>query len=299
MKSGVLVLYKAAGLTSHDAVARVRRLYQTKKVGHTGTLDPGASGVLPVLIGNAVKAASLLEEKTKVYRAGLRFGMFTDTEDIWGKVLQTDARRPTRTAIEAALGAFQGDLLQTPPMVSAIKVGGKKLYEYARQGKTIERRPRPITVHSFDLLDASPDRALFRIEVSRGTYIRTLLYDLCRHMGVLGVMDELEREASGAFCLSSSVTLEELEHMDDAARAERLIPIEQLFASLPALYLPPFLDRLIASGQRVILSKFRRDDPVGTRFRLFYSGTFFAVGEVIEEDGAKKLFKIKEFLPDR
>lgn len=295
MTSGVLVLNKPAGMTSHDAVMRVRRLYHTKKVGHTGTLDPGASGVLTVLIGNAVKTASLLEEKTKIYHAGLRFGTFTDTEDIWGKVLQSDPHRPTEAQICEALGAFQGDLMQTPPMVSAIKVGGKKLYELARRGEVIERTPRPITVHSFTLLDYSPDRATFRIEVSRGAYIRTLLYDLCCAMGVLGVMDALEREASGSFFLSSAVTPDQLECMSDQEREKVLIPIEALFTTLPAYHLPPFFDRLIASGQRVLLSKLHRTDPVGTRFRLYRDGVFFAVGEVIEEDGEKKLFKIKEF----
>ena len=298
MKSGVLILNKTAGMTSHDAVARVRRLFQTKKVGHTGTLDPGASGVLPILVGNAVKAASLIEEKTKIYRAGLRFGTFTDTEDIWGKVVESDPRRPRKEQIEEALGAFRGDLLQTPPMVSAIKIGGKKLYEYARQGKTVERAPRPITVFAFDLLDFQPDRATFCMKVSRGTYVRTLLHDLCCAAGVLGVMDELQREASGAFSLADSITLAELEHMDLPLREAHLISVERLFGHLPALYLPPFLDRLIAAGQRVLLSKFRRDDPVGTRFRLYRDNAFFAVGEVIEEDGAKKLFKIKEFPSD-
>ena len=193
MKSGVLCLYKEKGFTSHDAVARVRKLFGTKKVGHTGTLDPQATGVLPVLIGNAVKACDLLPEEDKIYRATVRFGIETDTEDIWGTVLRQDHRRPERAALEEAASSFLGEYMQTPPMVSAVKIGGKKLYEYAREGKVIERPARRVFVHEFRLCSFSGDEADFVARVSKGTYIRTLLTDLCARVDCIGAMCRLER----------------------------------------------------------------------------------------------------------
>ncbi len=299
MKSGVLCLYKEAGFTSHDAVARIRRLYGTKKVGHTGTLDPQATGVLPILIGNAVKACDLLPDETKIYHATVRFGVATDTEDVWGKVLSEDDRRPTRRALEKAAAEFLGEYMQIPPMVSAVKIGGKKLYEYAREGKVIDRPARKVFVHRFELCSYSHEQASFFAEVSKGTYIRTLLTDLCARVDCIGAMSQLQRTKSGSFLVENTVTLEEIEQMSPAKREEILVKTESVFEQHPAYCLSDFFGKLVSDGQAVNCSKLGlSDEPVGKRFRLYQNGAFFALGEIVERDGEKCLFKIKNFPAD-
>ncbi len=299
MKSGVLCLYKEKGFTSHDAVARVRRLFGTKKVGHTGTLDPQATGVLPILIGNAVKACDLLPDEGKIYRATVRFGIETDTEDIWGSVIREDAARPERAALEQAAASFLGTYMQVPPMVSAVKIGGKKLYEYAREGKVIDRPARQVYVHKFALCDFFHGEASFVAEVSKGTYIRTLLTDLCARVGCIGAMSELERTKSGSFLLENTVTLEELEQMTLQEREGVLLPTEKLFENHPVYALPEFYGKLIANGQAVLCSKLGlAQEPAGQRFRLYRDGAFFALGQIVCTDGEKRLFKIKDFPAD-
>ncbi len=285
-------------MTSHDVVGGVRRLFHTKKVGHTGTLDPNATGVLPVLVGGAVKASDLLPETGKVYLAEVLFGASFDTEDVWGKPEKTDGRRPDRAAFEAACRAMTGESEQTPPMVSAVKIRGKKLYEYAREGVTVARQPRRIRVDSIDVLAFSEERATVRVACSRGTYIRTLLCDICARCGVLGAMSALCREQSGGFSLKDAVTLAELEEMTPDQREDRLIPVEEVFSPYPSFILPPFFDRLIANGLVVAQSKMKADFPIGQRLRLYRDGAFFALGEAVEEEGVLSLKKIKDFPPD-
>ena len=299
MKSGVLCLYKEKGFTSHDAVARIRRLYQTKKVGHTGTLDPQATGVLPILIGNAVKACDLLPDEGKIYRATLRFGIETDTEDIWGNVIRENTVRPERAALEEAAATFLGEYMQVPPMVSAVKIGGKKLYEYAREGKVIERPARKVFVHKFKLCDFTGEEAVFLAVVSKGTYIRTLLTDLCARVGCIGAMSELERTKSSSFLLENTFTLDQLEKMSPAERENVLVNTEELFVEYPVYPLSDFYGKLIATGQAVLCSKLGlADAEVGERFRLYRNNAFFALGEIVSVEGEKRLFKIKEFPAD-
>ena len=295
MKSGVVCLYKEKGFTSHDAVAKLRRLYQTKKIGHTGTLDPQATGVLPILIGNAVKACDLMPEDRKTYCATVRFGIKTFTEDVWGEVLETDEKRPTREAFLSAMESFRGTYGQIPPMVSAVKVNGKKLYEYAREGKIIPREKRPVTVHSLELLSFSGEEATVRAEVSKGTYIRTLLWDICQKAGVIGAMSELEREKSAGFSLDFSVTLSEIEEMTPEERENLLLPTEHLFDPYPSLFLPAFFDRLIANGCAVSQKKIGSQFPVGKMLRLYRNGRFFALGKVVLEEGEEKIVAVKHF----
>ena len=298
MKSGVLCLYKEAGMTSHDAVMKVRRLFGTKKVGHTGTLDPQATGVLPILIGNAVKACDLLPDETKAYRASVRFGVSTDTEDIWGKALRRDERRPDRETWERVMASLLGPSLQTPPMMSAVKVGGKKLYEYAREGKVISRPARPIFIYDLTLLSFSRDEATLMARVSKGTYIRTLLTSLCEKADCLGAMSALEREKSGSFTLSQAVCVREIEAMTMKEREGLLLRTEDLFAAYPVFCLPAFFDCLVANGCRVKTKKLGLEGPVGQRLRLYRDGVFFALGEIREEEGETVLCKIRSFPPD-
>lgn len=297
MKSGVLNLKKTAGMTSHDAVFRVRKLFGTKKVGHTGTLDPNATGVLPLLVGGAVKASEfLLNAGKKTYVAGIRFGLFTDTEDIWGKTVSLSEKRVSEEEFSRAMNSFLGTYLQVPPMVSAIKIGGKKLYEYAREGKVIPREAREVFVHSFRLISFSEEEALVEATVSKGTYIRTLIYDLCKRCGIEGVMNSLERRESGGFCIEGAVTLDELEQMEESEREEMLVPTENLFLDFAPLRLPEFYLKLCKSGCRIDVKKIGlSEEKLGTRFRLLDEKGFFALGEIKEYHGVISLEKIKEF----
>lgn len=299
MKNGVICLYKEKGFTSHDAVACLRRLYGTKKIGHTGTLDPQATGVLPVLVGNAVKACDRIPEETKVYRAGIRFGLTTDTEDIWGKILKEDKAFPEKEAFLSVMESFLGEYMQIPPMVSAVKVGGKKLYEYARQGITVERKPRKMHIFSLELLSFDGMEAEIRAEVSKGTYIRTLIVDLCEKMGVLGTMSSLEREKSGGFTLEDAVPISHLEKLTLEERANLLIPTERLFVKYPLVSLPSFFARLILNGCAVEINKLGiSETKEHTFYRLYRENVFFAIGETLLCDGKLCLKKTCAFLQE-
>ena len=292
---GILIVHKPVGITSHDVVGRVRRLFGTRRVGHTGTLDPLASGVLVVLVGRAAKAAEYLASDRKSYRATLRLGLTTDTEDVTGQVLSESPSLPSAEEVLAVIPNFVGDLLQVPPMYSALKVGGKKLYDLARQGKTVEREARPITVHSLTCEPLSDSDYSLAVTCSAGTYIRTLCADIGASLGCGGVMATLERTEAGGFFLADSRTLEELEAMTEAERLACLKPTEELFSTLPALTLPAFYERLARNGCEIYQAKIKTAFPVGQRLRMRdRDGSFYALGEAREyEDGsAIKLIKL-------
>ena len=236
--NGILVLDKPAGFTSFDVVAVVRGLAHEKKIGHTGTLDPMATGVLPLLLGSATRASALLPDTGKEYEAGFRFGIGTDTQDITGRVLQEDGKGVPAAELEAALGGFRGDILQVPPMVSALSVGGKRLYDLARQGIEVERQPRPVTIGRLELLsyDEASRSGVLRVSCSKGTYIRTLCADLGQALGTCGAMTSLRRTRASGFALGDSVTLEQARELAAEGRlAERLLPVESLFSEKSAL----------------------------------------------------------------
>lgn len=293
-KSGIVLLEKEAGMTSHTAVRRLARLFGVEKAGHTGTLDPMATGVLPVLIGRGVKASEYLTEGDKHYIATLRLGLTTDTEDITGTTLRVSDRLPDETEVLAALQAFRGEILQTPPMYSALKVGGHKLMDLARRGVTVEREPRPITVHR--LTAEKLNESDYRLDVvcSKGTYIRTLCADIGAALGVGGVMASLCRAEAAGFPLSACHTLAAYEAMTEEERNAAVIPTEALFTCLPALYFPPFFARLAENGQRVDEKKLGASYPEKTRLRLVDDAGFFAIGEITPEGSVRvlKLFRL-------
>ena len=296
--SGVLVVCKHAGVTSHDIVGKVRRLFGTRQVGHTGTLDPMATGVLVVLVGRAVKASEYLSGEKKTYRATLRLGITTDTEDITGKVLSSTDTIPSFAEVEAVLPNFRGMILQTPPMYSALKVNGQKLVDLARRGETVERTPRTITIES---LTATPTEfesdILLEVTCSGGTYIRTLCADIGKALGCGGAMASLCRIEAGGFPLSQARSVEELEALSVEERIACLLPIEKLFENLPALRLVPFHEKLIRGGCAVLCKKLGCADPLGTRVRLLSAdGTFFALGEVIESEEGLSVKAVKTFV---
>lgn len=293
-KSGIVLLEKEAGMTSHTAVRRLARLFGVEKAGHTGTLDPMATGVLPVLIGRGVKASEYLTEGDKHYIATLRLGLTTDTEDITGTTLRVSDRLPDEAEVLAALQAFRGEILQTPPMYSALKVGGHKLMDLARRGVTVEREPRPITVHRLTAEKLSESDYRLDVVCSKGTYIRTLCADIGAALGVGGVMASLCRAEAAGFPLSACHTLAAYEAMTEEERNAAVIPTEALFTCLPALYFPPFFARLAENGQRVDEKKLGASYLEKTRLRLVDDAGFFALGEITPEGSVRvlKLFRL-------
>lgn len=295
---GVLIVNKHEGPTSHDIVSMIRKLYHTKKVGHTGTLDPMATGVLVVLIGRAAKAAEYLVSDRKKYSATLRLGVTTDTEDISGEVLtRFEGKLPSEDEVKKACGSFLGKSKQIPPMYSALKVGGRKLVDLAREGKTIEREARDIEI--FDIKCEKINESDYALDVyaSSGTYIRTLCRDIGDMLGCGAVMATLCRTETGGFPIEKSYTIEELQNMSDDERGTLLLPIESLFSSLPSVKLSAFYEKLCRSGCEIYQKKIKTNIEVGKRVRICSeNGEFFALGEVREYEDGSAVKAIKTFM---
>ena len=268
--TGVVVIDKPAGWTSFDVIAKLRRGLHEKRIGHGGTLDPMATGVLPVFVGRATRAVEFLESADKEYLAGVRFGISTDTQDTSGTVLTETGVTPVAEAVEAALMTFLGEQEQLPPLYSAIKVDGKKLYEYARAGKDVERKPRKITISEIVPLGFAEDGEYrFRLTVSKGTYVRTICHDLGEALGCGGAMSSLRRLRAGAFRIEEASSLEEVLAPGGEAR---ILPLDSLFRAHPALTLDGEQDRRCRCG-----NTFRSDAPDGT-YRLYdAAGEFLAL----------------------
>ena len=297
LPGGVLAVHKAEGMTSHDVVNRIRRLYGTKRVGHAGTLDPMATGVLVVLVGRAAKACEYISSDRKAYRALLRLGITTDTEDITGEVLSECSCLPSAEQVAAACRDFVGEIKQIPPMYSALKVGGQKLYDLARQGVVIEREAREITIYSLSCeATERADEFLLDVECSGGTYIRTLCADMGAVLGCGGAMAALERREACGISIGECATLDSLEEMSDAERQERLLPVERLFSELSAVRLSEFFEKLFRSGCPIYQKKIKTAFEVGSRVRVCdVNGNFFALGEVVETDEGSAVKAVKIF----
>lgn len=256
--NGILNVMKPPGMTSFDVVASLRRILKTKKIGHTGTLDPGAVGVLPVCVGSATKAIEFLTEKDKLYRAELKLGITTDTQDITGQVTDTRKVNVTREQVLDAIMSFVGTYSQVPPMYSAVKINGQKLYELARSGKTIEREPRVVNIYYINVIDISEEdgSVLFDVACSKGTYIRTLCADIGEKLGCGGCMSFLIRLKSGPFDLESSLTLDEIEELYSADRLkEKMFHVDRVFADLDEVVLKEAEIRKIINGAAVRMFK--------------------------------------------
>lgn len=295
--SGILLVHKTCGMTSHDVVGKVRRLFGTRRVGHTGTLDPMASGLLVVLVGRAAKAAEYLSCDRKAYLATLRLGLTTDTEDTTGTVLTTCDTLPNAETVITAAARFEGEISQIPPMYSALKVDGRKLCDLARRGVTVERKPRPITIYRLLVTPTeSPSDYTMALDCSSGTYVRTLCADIGQALGCGGAMASLVRTRAGGFSLDDAATLSELEALDEEARASRLLPIETLFADMEACALPAFYERLCRNGCEIYQKKIGTNYALGTRLRLLSAdGHFFAIGEVREYEAGTAIKSLKFF----
>ena len=237
MIHGIINVYKEKGFTSHDVVAKLRGIVGQKKIGHTGTLDPDATGVLPVCLGKATKLCDLLTDKNKTYEAVLLLGKTTDTQDITGEVLEEKSTEAlTEEKVREAIEGFIGDYEQIPPMYSALKVNGKKLYELAREGKVIERKARPVKILDIQILEIDLPKVRMEVSCSKGTYIRTLCHDIGEKLGCGGCMESLIRTRVSTFRIEDAKMLDEIETLKQEGKlAELLVPIDAMFPSYPKI----------------------------------------------------------------
>ena len=281
MPNGIIVIDKPAGWTSMDVCAKLRGMFHEKRVGHAGTLDPMATGVLPVFLGRATRAVEFAADSDKEYIAGLKLGVVTNTQDTTGEVLEERPVDVTRDQLLAALARFTGDIQQLPPMYSAIKIGGKKLYELARKGKEVERKPRPVTIHALDVLDEAPPEGadwLVRVACSTGTYVRTLCHDIGQALGCGACMASLRRVKAAGFTLKDAVTLKAVQEAVDRGEGDSLLlPVDAYFAGVPMLRLKTDrAEKKIRNGAALNA----RDLPDGA-YRVYgMDKTFLALGQV-------------------
>ena len=281
MINGVINIYKDKGFTSHDVVAKLRGIMRQKKIGHTGTLDPDATGVLPVCLGSATKLCDMLTDKEKEYIAEVRLGVVTDTQDMTGTVLEKSEVSVTEAEVTEVIQSFVGHYDQIPPMYSALKVNGKKLYELAREGKEIERKARPVRIHYIEIMDMFLPQITIKVGCSKGTYIRTLCHDIGNKLGCGAAMASLERTKSGQFSLDTTVTLAELEEkLKDAGESREavlqslVIPVDKMFYQLQELRLFPEWERLVQNGnsfeEKNVRKEFQNMDRMNqTQYRVY------------------------------
>lgn len=300
MINGIVNIYKEKGYTSHDVVAVLRKVVGQKKIGHTGTLDPDATGVLPVCLGRATKVCELLTDHDKTYEALLLLGKTTDTQDISGEVLEErDPGDLTEEEVRSCIESFIGEYDQIPPMYSALKVNGKKLYKLAREGKTVERKSRKVQIHGIRILEMNLPHVRMEVDCSKGTYIRTLCHDIGEKLQVGGCMEELERTKVGRFLKEDAVTLDEVrQKMEQGEGAELFTPLDQIFAELPAVTVTDAKAWMSYNGndlpERFLLEKEAWTD--GQEVRVYDSRKNF-IG-LYQYRAPKKLFHIKKMFLD-
>ncbi len=295
MIHGIINVYKEKGYTSHDVVAKLRGIAGQKKIGHTGTLDPDAEGVLPVCLGKATKVCELLTDKDKTYRAVLFLGQTTDTQDASGMVLETsDISNLNESQVTEAVQSFVGEYAQIPPMYSALKVDGKKLYELAREGKTVERKARNVKIHSIKILRVDLPRVEMEVSCSKGTYIRTLCHDIGEKLGVGGCMESLLRVRVGRFVLADSLRLSEIQKAKEDGNLEKILqPIDSVFEQYRAVRIRSDQEKRLQNG-----NSFRKTDRLQNyddqeMVRVYDSnGHFAAVYRYVEKDHEFRIVKM-------
>ena len=281
---GIVIVDKPEGWTSQDVVSKLRGVFKTRRIGHGGTLDPMATGVLPVFVGRATRGVEFFEHAEKTYETVLRLGLTTDTEDITGTVLTQQDAFVTGSMLEEVLTRFRGDILQVPPMYSAIKVNGQKLYDLARKGREVERQPRPVTIHELTLLGMEADGIHLRVRCSKGTYIRTLCKDIGEALGCGGCMAALRRVQAGEYTLANSVPLQTLIDSEDPGKY--LLPVDSMFLAHPPVTLTEKQEKCCRNGVA-----FTCNLPEGTYRVYAANGEFLALSRMVEG----KLTTIKSF----
>lgn len=289
MYHGIINVYKEKGFTSHDVVAKLRGICKQKKIGHTGTLDPDAVGVLPVCLGSATKLCDMLTDKEKEYVAVLLLGKETDTQDSSGEVLTEKEVTASVEEVREAIFSFLGDYAQVPPMYSALKVNGKKLYELAREGKEVERAARNVVIHELEILEEDMPRMTIRVRCSKGTYIRTLCHDIGQKLGCGGVMESLLRSKSGQFLKEDAHTLSEIQKFADEGNLEQLVvPVEKMFTQLLPVSAKEEAKKALLNGNQLKKSEVLLPEDFvltpGMQVRMYnHEGTFFGVYEYQKE----------------
>ena len=253
--NGIINIFKEKGFTSHDVVAKMRGILKQKKIGHSGTLDPDATGVLPVLLGNATVLSDMLTDKSKEYEAVMLLGVSTDTQDITGKILEKrDASNLNKDMVKEIILSFLGEYMQLPPMYSALKVGGKKLVDLAREGKEVKREPRAVYIFDIDIMDISLPEVKFKVKVSKGTYIRTLCHDIGEKLSVGGCMESLIRTRVDRFYINDAITLKQVEENRECIK-KNILSVEEYFSFLPKINTSPEFDKYLHNGNKLKLDK--------------------------------------------
>lgn len=292
--NGIIVINKPKEFTSFDVVAVVRKLTGEKKAGHTGTLDPNATGVLPVLLGSATKAQDIIPIQDKSYVADFLFGKATDTLDIWGSVLEEKESHITESELLCALERFKGKITQLPPMYSAVSVGGKRLYEYARQGIEVERKSREVTICSIELLcfDEAAQKGRLRVSCSKGTYIRTLIADIAKALSTVGCMTALTRTSACGFTLDDAITLDELKAQSEQGEIA-VRTVESLFSVYPVTVVSDKQAHRFKNGNPLDLIRIKDIEKEDKKIYRVQnkSGAFLSLGITDLEKGVLKLYK--------
>ena len=292
---GVIVIRKEKGFTSHDVVAKLRVILNMKKIGHTGTLDPDAEGVLPVALGKATRLVDMITDKEKTYEAVMRLGVVTDTQDMSGTVLsQTAELHVTEEELRAVIESFVGDYMQVPPMYSALKVNGKKLYELAREGKTVERKPRPVHFYEIEILEINLPLVRFCVTCSKGTYIRTLCHDIGEKLGCGAAMETLLRTKVGRFTLDDAITLAQTEEaVKNGTIESKVLGIEEFLAEYPRVCCTKEGDRLLANGNPLVQTLVDAEEKDGWIRMCNSEGNFAGVYQWDEK--RDRYFPVKMF----
>lgn len=301
MIHGVINIHKEKGYTSHDVVAKLRGIVGQKKIGHTGTLDPDATGVLPVCLGKATKLCDMLTDKSKTYETVMLLGKVTDTQDISGTVLNESSTDDlNEEAVKAAILSFVGDYMQIPPMYSALKVNGKKLYELAREGVEIERKARPVTILDIQLKEVKLPRVRMEVSCSKGTYIRTLCHDIGEKLGCGACMEELIRTKVSRFELEDSLTLSQVQELKKAGKlAKILVPIDEMFLDYEAITLKEEYMSFVYNGNAFMPKHVDQYVELvdGKMVRVYDDkGNFIAIYKFVKD---KYMFKIEKMFYDR
>ena len=292
--NGILCVNKPQDFTSFDVIAKLRGILKIRRLGHGGTLDPMATGVLPVFVGTATKACDIMPDNTKSYEAGFRLGQSTDTQDITGTVTAESGMEVSEEELIAVLPGFTGKIMQLPPMYSAVQVGGKRLYDLARKGVEVEREPREIEVSSLKLLSYDPLTREGRLEIvcGKGTYIRTIISDIGEKLGCGGVMTSLVRTLSGGFRLEECHSLEEIQKAADQGRAEELIlPIERVFSSMKRITLSEVQTRMYRNGVKLDITRVRGVLPDCDTYAVYGSEGFMGLAQADREAGVIRVGK--------
>lgn len=285
--NGIILVDKPCDWTSHDVVGKLRGILHERRIGHSGTLDPMATGLLVVFVGRATRAVEFAEADSKEYLAGLRLGISTDTQDITGNTLKSSNSLPSKVELEQALSAFKGEISQIPPMYSAIKVGGRKLYELARRGESVERKPRRVTIDKLDIIGENEGNYVLDVVCSKGTYIRTLCNDIGDTLGCGGCMSSLRRVKAGAFSIEKAHTIDEIQAAaDNGGLDEIIIPVDRLFSAYPELTVRDTAEKKLRNGNVIKLAA-----PNGTYRVYTETGGFLLLGEASDN----KLKTIKSF----